>query len=337
MPDSAAVGAHPFRAMILARFLRRRDMNAGLRSMTILRTRCWRAKSVICCRLLYGRFAQISSRLGLRHGTMAGKADGARLRVGVGIDCSSAMLRVAGRENVQSADGSRERDCENLPFPGEVFDLAICSFAVGHIADLESVVRELATRDESRSRCLRERSSSRGLRARLASRVSRRDGTAVQIETSSPYSRGNRARFCANGFECQTHEPLYLGEPERPLFVRAGKSHSFIDACKLPAVLVCHFRRIDRPTEAGPEDFPASTPTAFAATLGEGTEVKHSTVETVVAFLNFSRDLSALAAQSGSSPRKQWKHALQWLEDAGLIFYFLQKLKDNTRSKLSRL
>lgn len=56
--------------------------------------------------------------------------------------------------------------------------------------------------------------------------------------------------------------------------------------------------------------------------------MKHSTVETVVAFLNFSRDLSAPRGAIGKFSPQEWKHALQSIEDAGLIFYFLQKLKD---------
>ena len=47
--------------------------------------------------------------------------------------------------------------------------------------------------------------------------------------------------------------------------------------------------------------------------------------EIVVAFLSFSNsDADALKAFS----RRDWERALQWLDDAGLSFYFLQKLKD---------
>jgi hypothetical protein len=41
-----------------------------------------------------------------------------------------------------------------------------------------------------------------------------------------------------------TQMPLYLGDPEKPIFAQAGKSHSFAEVCQLPAVLVCHFRRL---------------------------------------------------------------------------------------------
>jgi SAM-dependent methyltransferase len=161
---------------------------------------------------------------------------------GVGIDCSGAMLRVAGQKTAIRGRLAKA-DCESLPLPGASFDVAICSFAVGHIRDLGSMVREL------------ERVTKTGADVFVSDlhcdayargwRVGFRDGgTAVQIDMRPRAAEEIVHAFCSNGFRCQTHEPLWLGELERPLFVNAGKSHSFVEACKLPAVLVCHFRRI---------------------------------------------------------------------------------------------
>jgi hypothetical protein len=76
-------------------------------------------------------------------------------------------------------------------------------------------------------------------------RVGFRDGsTAIEIEMRSRTAEEIVDAFCANGFRRQAHEDLWLGEPERLLFARAGKSHLFLEACQLPAVLVCHFRRV---------------------------------------------------------------------------------------------
>ncbi len=49
--------------------------------------------------------------------------------------------------------------------------------------------------------------------------------------------------FYSAGFECLTHVPLCLGEPEKAIFAQAGKIRLFAPACQVPAVLVCHFRR----------------------------------------------------------------------------------------------
>jgi ubiquinone/menaquinone biosynthesis C-methylase UbiE len=161
---------------------------------------------------------------------------------GVGIDCSLAMLRVAGRKNAIKGRLA-EADCENLPLPSAAFDLAICSFAVGHIRDLGAMVRELRRVTKAGADVfvsdLHPEAYSKGWR------VGFRDGaTAIQIEMRPGAADEIIQLFSSNGFECQTHEPLRLGDPERPLFARAGKSHSFIEACKVPAVFVCHFRRL---------------------------------------------------------------------------------------------
>jgi ubiquinone/menaquinone biosynthesis C-methylase UbiE len=160
---------------------------------------------------------------------------------GVGIDCSGAMLQVAGQKSAIRGRLARA-DCESLPLPSTSFDLAICSFAVGHIRDLESMVRELGRVTKNGADIfvsdLHPEAYATGWR------VGFRDGsTAVQIEMQPRVAEEMVHVFGSNGFQCQTHEPLWLGEPERPLFVQAGKSGSFADACTFPAVLVCHFRR----------------------------------------------------------------------------------------------
>ncbi len=160
---------------------------------------------------------------------------------GVGVDCSIAMLRVAGRKNPL-----RKRlagaDCASLPFSSPAFDLAICSFALGHIGDLETVVRELARVTRPAADVfvsdLHPEAYVRGWRVGFRS-----GGTSVQIETRSWSVEEIIEAFCSNGFECQKHTSLWLGEPEQALFERAGKLRSFADACQLPAVFVCHFRR----------------------------------------------------------------------------------------------
>ena len=163
---------------------------------------------------------------------------------GIGIDSSLAMLRVAGKKKTIRGQLTRA-NCESLPFPNATFDLTICSFAVGHITDLGSMVRELGRVMRPGSDVfvsdLHPEAYARGWR------VGFRDagGKAIHIETCPRGANEIANVFCANGFQCQTHEVLYLGEPEKPLFVQAGRSHLFADACNLPAVLFCHFRRIE--------------------------------------------------------------------------------------------
>jgi ubiquinone/menaquinone biosynthesis C-methylase UbiE len=166
---------------------------------------------------------------------------------GVGIDCSEAMLGVAGRKEAITGRLARAL-CERLPFRTAAFDVAICSFAVGHIHDLESMVRELArvTKPEANVFVsdLHAGAYARGWRVGF-----RDESAAVQIEMLPRAPEEIVHTFCSSKFECVTQMPLYLGDPEKPIFAQAGKSHSFAAVCQLPAVLVCHFRRLGSPSE----------------------------------------------------------------------------------------
>jgi len=160
---------------------------------------------------------------------------------GVGIDCSSAMLRVAGEKSVIRGRLARA-DCDRLPLPSSCFDLAVCSFAVGHIRDLEAVARELGRVTKAGADVfvsdLHSEAYTRGWRVGF-----RMGKTAIQIETHPRTSHEIARVFGLNGFQCRMRETLWLGEPEKPVFEHAGKSDSFAAACRLPAILVCHFRR----------------------------------------------------------------------------------------------
>jgi len=162
---------------------------------------------------------------------------------GVGIDRSAAMLRVARKKDAITGRLARAA-CESLPFRAAVFDLAICSFALGHIEDLGSLVRELRRVMKPGADVflsdLHPEAYARGWRVGF-----RDEGTAVEIEMLPRVAEEIVQGFHAGGFECQTRLSLCLGDPEEPIFARAGKAHSFKDACQVPAILLCHFRRLD--------------------------------------------------------------------------------------------
>lgn len=162
---------------------------------------------------------------------------------GVGIDSSMAMLQVAGMKNALSGRLIRA-SCENLPFSKATFDIAICSFAIGHIADVGTMARELArvTRPDADFFVsdLHPQAYLRGWRVGF-----RQGSIAVQIETRYRSAEDIIDAFCSNGFKCRANEALWLDQPEKPFFARAGKGDLFDEACRMPAVLVCHFRRLD--------------------------------------------------------------------------------------------
>ena len=160
---------------------------------------------------------------------------------GVGIDSSLSMLRVGASK--PSLRGRVVRaSCDNIPISVSAFDVAICSFALGHVADLGSLAMELA-------RVMKPGAdvfvSDLHPEAYLHGwRVGFRDGgAALQIETKFRSAHDIDEAFCANGFRCNRQVPLWLGHPEQPLFAAAGRAHLFSAACQIPAILISHFMR----------------------------------------------------------------------------------------------
>lgn len=173
--------------------------------------------------------------------------------IGVGIDFSAAMLRVAGRKAAIRGRLARA-DCQRLPFQTSVFDLVVCSFALGHIGDLRAIVCELARVTKAGADVfvsdLHPEAYARGWRTGF-----RDSRSAIQIEMSPRTAEEIVREFHAGGFECLTHIPLCLGEPEQPIFVRAGKEDLFEAACRAPAVLLCHFTRTAEKTKSRRDSF----------------------------------------------------------------------------------
>jgi malonyl-CoA O-methyltransferase len=167
-------------------------------------------------------------------------ASGAELAVG--IDSSMTMLGVARRKPAISGQLVRA-DCVRLPFGDSIFNLAVCCFALGHIRDLGAMVHELARVMKPEADFfvtdLHPEAYASGWRTGFRDRHS-----SVQIETVPRTAEEIITIFSSAGFECRTHVALCLGEPEKPIFAQAGKIDLFPLACRMPAVLVCQFRRV---------------------------------------------------------------------------------------------
>jgi ubiquinone/menaquinone biosynthesis C-methylase UbiE len=159
----------------------------------------------------------------------------------IGVDLSAAMLRVAGKKPA-IVGRLAQADCLNLPFRSAVFDLVVCSFALGHIHALGAMVSELARVTKSGADVLvsdlHPQAYAQGWRTAF-----RDPHRAFQLEMWPRAAEEILRAFYSEGFECLTHLPLCLGDPEKPIFAQAGKSHFFTRACQVPAVMICRFRR----------------------------------------------------------------------------------------------
>jgi ubiquinone/menaquinone biosynthesis C-methylase UbiE len=169
---------------------------------------------------------------------------GVGARPAVGVDFSSAMLRVAG-DKKELAGRVVQSDCLRLPFPPSIFDFSICSFALRHIQDLRSAAAELSRVMKPDSDLfitdLHPEAYARGWRTGFRDQQS-----AVQVHTLSHSIEDMLRAFNSAGCECVTHVDLCLEEPERAIFTEAARQHLFQAACRVPAVLFCHFKQVSQ-------------------------------------------------------------------------------------------
>lgn len=164
----------------------------------------------------------------------------------VGIDLSAAMLKVA-RGKVGIRHRLVRADCLHLPFRAAVFDFALSSFALNHINDLQTMAFELARVMKFKGQLLicemHPEAYSRGWRPGFRDEVS-----AAQIESVSYSAESVISSFRSNGFSCLKSYDLFFGEPERPIFLNAGRGEMFANACQVPAIQVYEFTHMDSAT-----------------------------------------------------------------------------------------
>jgi ubiquinone/menaquinone biosynthesis C-methylase UbiE len=165
---------------------------------------------------------------------------------GIGIDVSSAMLRVARQKSAICGRLARA-DCVQLPFRASTFGFVISSFVLSHIRDLRATVSELSRVTKMDADVLV--SDLHPEAYRFGWRTGFRDEySAVHIDAHPRTADEIIEVFYSAGFECTTHSSLCLEEPERSVFNRAGKTDIFAEACKISAVLVCQFSRAESRT-----------------------------------------------------------------------------------------
>jgi ubiquinone/menaquinone biosynthesis C-methylase UbiE len=162
-------------------------------------------------------------------------------RSGAGIDISRAMLGVARAKSVLRGHLVKG-DCVRLPFRSKFADLIVSSFALGHISDPDALARELA-RVATNGAHLWVSDLHPEARARGWATGFRHQRGNAEISAYCHSIEQVHKMFSAHGFNVLESHNVRLGQPEFPIFQRAGKSHIFETACDVPAVSVVHFKR----------------------------------------------------------------------------------------------
>jgi SAM-dependent methyltransferase len=156
----------------------------------------------------------------------------------IGVDASREMLQKA------SAKPGLKGRCalgrmESLPFRAGASDLALCSFALAYVADVEIAFHESARV----SRLVLLTDLHPAAEAAGWTRSFRAAGEAYEIE-HFPHSEGalDEAAWTA-GLTKRWRMEAHLDEPERPLFAAAGKASAFESARQTPAILATLWER----------------------------------------------------------------------------------------------
>jgi malonyl-CoA O-methyltransferase len=158
---------------------------------------------------------------------------------GAGVDFSPAMLAAAQRKPLLQGR-LVQADCRAIPFANSAFDVVVFSFAVGHIADLRHVAREVARVAAPAADIyvtdLHPRAYEQGWQTGFRDRQG-----AVEIVTWPRSTHEVLAPWASAGLDCARMVECRFSEPERAVFDRMGKGHLFDKCCLFPAALVGHF------------------------------------------------------------------------------------------------
>jgi len=155
----------------------------------------------------------------------------------IGLDLSAEMLgRAVGlRGKLVQADAAV------LPIASGACDLVICALALAHLPNPEEAWREFARILQPGGVLLlsdfHPEAVARGWR-----RTFRRDGIVYDLEHHA-YTL-DHLRAAAPDLHLAECGKLTIGEPERHLFVEAGRPNLFEEACRIPAVQISRWTRV---------------------------------------------------------------------------------------------
>lgn len=151
-----------------------------------------------------------------------------------GIDfCREMLLRAAARPGL--GDRLALATAERLPFADRVAELVVCSFVIGYLANPRFAIREMARISAPGARIVLSELHPDAAAAGWK-RGFRHNGTAYEIE-HSPHPVPCLLEAAAEaGLRLDRTEAASFGEPEREIFLRAGRDHLFQDASRVPAI-----------------------------------------------------------------------------------------------------
>jgi malonyl-CoA O-methyltransferase len=155
-----------------------------------------------------------------------------------GIDCCDSMIAQAAAKPALRGCCSIA-DITKIPTRDDSFDLAICSFALSYTPRLNTALSELARVARSvLISDLHPDAMSRGW-----TRSFRAEGRVWEIEHFAYTADALDHAASGAGLVRQWRIESPFGEPERDIFLRAGKEAAFAETARDPAVLITSWTR----------------------------------------------------------------------------------------------
>jgi SAM-dependent methyltransferase len=155
-----------------------------------------------------------------------------------GVDLCTEMLHHAARKPGLAGRLALANACE-LPLRSASIDVAVCSLALGYLSEPRSAMQEMArvARSVIISDLHPEASNAgwtRGFRV---------DGKRYELQHRSYSERELEGYADDAGLLEEWKIEAHFGEPERELFIRAGKEQRFSELQCIPALLITGWRR----------------------------------------------------------------------------------------------
>ncbi len=159
----------------------------------------------------------------------------------VGLDfCSEMLARAAAKQKL--ARKLAVADAARLPVADACADVVLCTLSLGHVRDAAAVISEMARTARIGGTVIVTDFHPEAFR-RGWKRTFRSGGQTFEVENH--YHRIESLLAAASGCgltPAAVEEPCF-GEPERPIFVNAGKPALFDEVLGIPAVVLVRWRK----------------------------------------------------------------------------------------------
>lgn len=159
----------------------------------------------------------------------------------VGLDlCVEMLQRASGKEGLASR--LAVADAAHLPVADACADIVLCTLSLGHVREAAAVIAEMGRTARRGGTVIATDFHPEAFRSGWK-RTFRSGGQTFEVENHyhSLESLLDAARGCGLALD-ECIEPCF-GEPERPIYVNAGKPALFDQVQGIPAVLLIRWRK----------------------------------------------------------------------------------------------